>query len=98
MVAFKAAEVERFMARPDPDKPIVLVFGPDAGLGRERTAALVRSCVDDPSDPFGFAILEGDTLAEMPETLVEEAHTLPSFCCRRAFLVKAGSSHFSAAV
>ncbi len=58
MVAFKAAEVESFMARPDPDKLIVLVFGPDAGLVRERVAALVRSCVDDPSDPFGFAILE----------------------------------------
>jgi DNA polymerase-3 subunit delta len=98
MVAFKAAEVESFMARPHPDKPIVLVFGPDAGLVRERAAALVRSCVDDPSDPFGFAILEGDTLAEMPERLVEEAHTVPLFGGRRAILVKAGSRNFSAAV
>src|SRR5260221_14780718 len=98
MVAFKAAEVESFMARPDPDKPIVLVFGPDAGLVRERAAALVRSCADDPSDPFGFAILEGDTLAEMPERLVEEAHTVPLFGGRRAILVKAGSRNFAAAV
>src|SRR5260370_13965744 len=98
MVAFKAAEVESFMARPGSDKPIVLVFGPDAGLVRERTAALVRSCVDDTSDPFGFAILEGDTLAEMPERLVEEAHTIPLFGGRRAILVKAGSRNFSAAV
>src|SRR6266853_230658 len=98
MVAFKAAEVESFMARPDPGKPIVLVFGPDAGLVRERAAALVRSCVDDPSDPFGFAILEGDTLAEMPERLVEEAHTVPLFGGRRAVLVKAGGRNFSAAV
>src|SRR5258708_14740620 len=98
MVAFKAAEVESFMARPDPDKPIVLVFGPDAGLVRERAAALVRSCVDEPRDPFGFAILEGDTLAEMPERLVEEAHTVPLFGGRRAILVKAGSRNFSAAV
>src|SRR5260370_21095956 len=98
MVAFKAAEVESFMARPDPDKPLVLVFGPDAGLVRERAAALVRSCVDDPSDPFGFAILEGDTLAEMPERLVQEAHTVPLFGGRRAILVKAGSRNFSAAV
>src|SRR5258708_33581608 len=98
MVAFKAAEVESFMARPHPDKPIVLVFGPDAGLVRERVAAFVRSCVDDPSDPFGFAILEGDTLAEMPERLVEEAHTVPLFGGRRAILVKAGSRNFSAAV
>src|SRR6266852_4665749 len=98
MVAFKAAEVESFMARPDSDKPIVLVFGPDAGLVSERAAALVRSYVDDPSDPFGFAILEGDTLAEMPERLVEEAHTIPLLGGRRAILVKAGSRNFSAAV
>ena len=98
MVAFKAAEVEGFVAQPDPDKPIVLVFGPDAGLVRERADALVRSFVDDQSDPFGFAILEGDTLAEMPERLVEEAHTVPLFGGRRAILVKAGPRNLSAAV
>jgi len=98
MVAFKAAEVESFMARPDPSKPIVLVFGPDAGLVRERAAALVRSYVNDPSDPFGLALLDGDTLAEMPERLVEEAHTVPLFGGRRAILVKAGARNFGAAV
>jgi len=98
MVALKAAEVDGFMARPDPDKPIVLVFGPDAGLVRERAASLVRSCVDDPSDPFALAILDGDTLAEMPERLVEEAYTVPLFGSRRAILVKAGPRNFSTAV
>jgi DNA polymerase-3 subunit delta len=98
MVAFKAAEVDRFMARPDPGKPIVLVFGPDAGLVRERADALIRSAVDDPRDPFGLALLEGDTLAEAPERLVEEAHTVPLFGGRRAILVKAGGRNFSAAV
>ncbi len=98
MVAFKAAEVESFMARPDPDKPIVLVFGPDAGLVRERAAALVRASVDDPGDPFALALLEGDTLAETPERLVEEAHTVPLFGGRRAILVKAGGRSFSAAL
>src|SRR5712671_7205338 len=98
MVAFKAAEVEGFMARPDPDKPIVLVFGPDAGLVRERAVALVRSCVEDPRDPFGLALLEGDTLADAPERLVEEAYTVPLFGGRRAILVKAGGRNFSTAV
>ena len=31
MVAFKSADVDRFVARPDPGKPIALLFGPDAG-------------------------------------------------------------------
>lgn len=98
MVALKAAEVERFMARPDPAKPIILVFGPDAGLVRERADALIRTAVDDPRDPFGLALLEGDTLADAPERLIEEAHTVPLFGGRRAILVKAGGRNFSAAV
>lgn len=98
MSALKAAEVESFMARPDPGKPIILVFGPDAGLVRERADALVRSYVDDPSDPFGLALLDGDTLAEMPERLVEEAHTVPLFGGQRAILVKAGGRNFGAAL
>jgi DNA polymerase III subunit delta len=65
---------------------------------RERAAALVRASVDDPSDPFGFALLEGDKLAEMPERLVEEAHTVPLFGGRRAVLVKGGGRNFAAAV
>jgi DNA polymerase III subunit delta len=98
MVALKAADVERFVARPDPGKPIILVFGPDAGLVRERADALVRSCVDDPRDPFGLALLDGDTLADTPERLVEEAHTVPLFGGRRAILVKASGRNFSSAV
>jgi DNA polymerase-3 subunit delta len=98
MVAFKAADVEGFVARPHPNKPIVLVFGPDAGLVRERAAALVRASVDDPGDPFGLALLEGDKLAETPERLVEEAHTVPLLGGRRAVLVKAGGRNFAAAL
>ncbi len=98
MVAFKAAEVESFVARPDPDKPIVLVFGPDTGLVHERAAALVRASVNDVSDPFGLALLDGDKLAETPERLVEEAHTIPLLGGRRAVLVKAGARNFTAAV
>ena len=48
MIALKASDVDRFIARPDPARPIVLVFGPDAGLVRERVEALMRASVDDP--------------------------------------------------
>ena len=57
MVAFKAADVDRFIARPDPARPVVLVFGPDAGLVRERAETLVRTAIDDPKDPFQLARL-----------------------------------------
>ena len=60
MTAIKAADVDRFVARPDPGQPIVLVYGPDAGLVRERVAAMVKASVDDNNDPFAFVRLEGE--------------------------------------
>jgi DNA polymerase-3 subunit delta len=90
MTGLKNADVDRFIARPDPARPIVLVYGPDAGLVRERVDALVHASVDDPQDPFALARLEADALADNPARLVEEAHTVPLFGGRRAVWVKAG--------
>jgi DNA polymerase III subunit delta len=98
MTAIKASEVDRFIAKPDPALPIVLVFGPDAGLVRERVDALVRASVDDPNDPFALARIEGEELTGNPSRLVEEAHTVPLFGGRRAVLVKAGSRNIASAV
>ena len=98
MTAIKAFEVDKFIAKPDPGLPIVLVYGPDAGLVRERVDALVRASVDDPNDPFAFVRIEGEDLAGNPLRLVEEAHTVPLFGGRRAVLVKAGSRNIASGV
>jgi DNA polymerase III subunit delta len=98
MTAVKSADVDRFIARPDPARPIVLVFGPDAGLVRERVDALVRASVDDVNDPFAFVRIEGEELGANPARLVEEAHTVPLFGGRRAVLVKAGARNIMPAV
>jgi DNA polymerase III subunit delta len=98
VTALKAGQVDAFMARPDRARPVVLVFGPDAGLVRERAEALVHSAVDDPRDPFALARLSGDDLAAEPTRLVEEANTIPLFGGRRAVWVKAGARNFVPAV
>ena len=98
MTAIKSSDVDKFIARPDPGLPIVLVFEPDAGLVRERVDALVRASVDDPNDPFALARIEGEELSGNPSRLVEEAHTVPLFGGRRAVLVKAGARNIAAAV
>ncbi len=98
MVAIKAADADAFVARPDPARPVVLVFGPDAGLVSERVAALVKSSVDDPNDPFALARLEAEDLSAEPSRLVEEAQTIPLFGGRRAVWVKAGSRNIAPAV
>ena len=98
MTAVKAADVDRFIAKPDPRQPIVLIYGPDAGLVRERVDALVKASVEDPNDPFALARIEGEELSSNPTRLVEEAHTVPLFGGRRAVLVRAGSRNIASAV
>ena len=34
MVALRGKEIDAFLARPDPARPIILLYGPDAGLVR----------------------------------------------------------------
>jgi DNA polymerase III subunit delta len=98
MVAIKPSEVDAFVARPDRARPVVLVFGPDAGLVSERVNALIKSAVDDPNDPFALARLEGEELTAEPSRLVEEAQTVPLFGGKRAVWVKAGSRNIAPAV
>jgi DNA polymerase-3 subunit delta len=98
MVALKSADIDAFVARPNAAQPIALVYGPDSGLVRERTEALIRACVDDPRDPFALARLEGDEISADPARLVDEAQTVPLFGGRRAVWVRAGSRNIAPAV
>src|SRR5580700_10047261 len=98
MVAIKNADVDAFVARPDPARPVVLVFGPDAGLVSERVNALIKASVDDPSDPFALARIEGEDLSANPARLVEEAQTMPLFGGRRAVWLKVGNRNVAPAV
>lgn len=98
MVALRGKEIDAFLARPDPARPIILLYGPDAGLVRERADALMASAVDDPGDPFSLVRLDGDELSAEPARLVEEAMTIPLFGGRRAIRVRAGSRSFASGI
>ncbi|MCA6123349.1 DNA polymerase III subunit delta [Bradyrhizobium sp. WSM 1704] len=98
MVALRGKEIDSFLARPDAGRPIILLYGPDTGLVRERADALMASAVDDPNDPFSLVRLDGDELAAEPSRLVDEAMTVPLFGGRRAIRVRAGTRNFSSGV
>ena len=96
MVALKTSDIDSFVARPN--RPVILVFGPDAGLVRERVEALIKSAVDDPNDPFSLVRLDGDELAGDPMRLVDEANTIPLFGGKRAVWVKATARNIVPAI
>ncbi len=68
-----AAQADRFAERPPAEVRAVLVYGPDDGLVRERANRLLRSVVDDPSDPFRVVDLAGAALGKDPARLADEA-------------------------
>src|SRR5260370_3452912 len=75
MVTLRGKEIDAFLARPDPGRPIILLYGPDAGMVRERAEALLASAVDDPNDPFSLVRLDGHELSTQPSPPVGEAST-----------------------
>lgn len=98
MAILKSSEVDAFVARPDPARTVVLVFGPDAGAVSERAAVIIRASIDDPTDPFSFSRVEGDELSSDPQRLADEAQTIPLFGGRRAIHVRAGARNIAPAV
>src|ERR1700754_2981181 len=98
MVALRGRDIDAFLKQPDPGRPIILLYGPDAGLVRERADALMASAVDGPSAPFSLVRLDGYDLSAEPPRMVEEAMTIPMFGGRRAIRVRAGSRSFASGV
>lgn len=71
-----AAQIEGFLANPDPAIGAVLVYGPDNGLARERAGRLARVILGAEADPFRFAELSATILRDDPARLADEAAAL----------------------
>jgi DNA polymerase-3 subunit delta len=91
------AQVERFLARPDPARPVALVYGPDEGLVRERVERLIRAVLDDPRDPFRTSELSVDQVRSEPARLADEARSLCLLGGRRVVRLRQASDQASAA-
>src|SRR5712691_8070383 len=80
--------VEAFLRRPDPDIRAVLLYGPDAGLVRERAEAVARTVCPDLRDPFRVADLAASVLAADPARLADEAAQISLTGGRRVIRVR----------
>lgn len=73
---FTASQADRFLRAPDPNIRAVLVYGPDAGLVRERAEAVARAVAPELSDPFRVSNLTARQLEDDPARLADEAAAL----------------------
>ncbi|MBI1265213.1 MAG: DNA polymerase III subunit delta [Alphaproteobacteria bacterium] len=67
----QARDADRMTARPGPDGRVFLVYGPDAGLVRERATKLAAALVPDPDDPFCVTRLTEEDLKSDPAALAD---------------------------
>jgi DNA polymerase-3 subunit delta len=87
-VRLPAGRVASFLRNPDLDIRAVLLYGPDAGLVRERADALGRTVAADLHDPFRVADLTGAVLAADPARLYDEAAQISLMGGRRLVRVR----------
>jgi DNA polymerase-3 subunit delta len=87
-VKLSAGQIDGFLRRPDPQIRAVLLYGPDAGLVRERADMLGRAICPELHDPFRVAELTGAVLAADPARLVDEAAQISLMGGRRVIRLR----------
>jgi DNA polymerase-3 subunit delta len=92
MTIIKSNEAERFSKAPPKNILAVLVFGPDAGLARERAENLLKTVVDDLTDPFRVSDLDDNAISQDPARLADEAAAISMLGGRRVVRVRGASN------
>ncbi|RJG43325.1 DNA polymerase III subunit delta [Mesorhizobium sp. DCY119] len=88
MAQKKAHEVDSWLARPNPQTAIVLLYGPDRGLVAERARAYAARTELPLDDPFSVVRLDGSEVDKDEGRLLDEARTVPMFSSRRLLWVR----------
>jgi len=65
-------DIEPFVKSPDPAARVIVIYGPDNGLMKERAKLIGLTIVADLNDPFNAATLSASDLAEDPARLSDE--------------------------
>lgn len=83
--------IEKFLKSPDPKARVVLVYGPDHGLMRERALKIAKTVTPDLDDPFNVITLTSDILNEDPARLNDEANAMSMMGGARLILIQGGA-------
>ena len=89
---------EAFIAKPDPALAAILIYGPDAGLVRERFNALTKAVAGTLDDPFRVSEIGAETLREDPARLGDEAAALVFTGGRRVVRIRGATDTVADAI
>lgn len=93
----QARAIDGFLRTPDPSVRAILLYGPDAGLVRDRARQLGKSVVDDLADPFRVTDLLGKSLSDDPARLSDEMAAIAFTGGRRLIRVREAEDNSTAA-
>lgn len=69
-------QIDAFVKSPDPKARVILVYGPDDGLVRERASTMGKTVVADLNDAFNVCSLTAEEIIEDPARLPDEAYAI----------------------
>lgn len=81
-------DIEPFVQKPNPAIRVILVYGPDHGLMKERVQQMAKTVVEDINDPFNVAVLSTEILADDPARLSDEANAISMMGGKRLIRVE----------
>ena len=83
-------EIERFLARPDAEVRVAVIYGRDAGIVRERADALAAKVTANPDDPFDAVLINESDLDVEPGRLEGELMAYSMMGGRRLVRLRLG--------
>jgi len=98
MTALKGAAIDRFIKQPAADTVFILIYGPDAGLVKERGRQLIKAFEVDADDPFAVSRLEEGDLEGDPARLADEALAISLTAPRRVVWITGAGQATAAAL
>lgn len=69
-------DIQPYLDAPKPKHAVILIYGPDHGLVKERAALLGRKIVADLNDAFNTATFTGDQVGTDPARFIDETRSL----------------------
>ncbi len=98
MTKIPAGRVDSVLDHPARDTLVLLIYGPDAGLVRERADRAVLALIGAADDPFRVATLQSGDLAKDPARLADEMAAQSLIGGRRAVRVRAAGDGLTGAL
>lgn len=84
-------DIKNFLSNPPTHIGVILVYGPDHGLMKERAEILGKKIVEDLNDPFNAVTLTTAQIIEEPSKLADEANAMSLMGGKRLLRIKEAS-------